>query len=174
MKKGGGIAAVIVLAALMLALLLFAGGRDMGLVLRMTLGRPLTVGRHIAAESISEFYYTLSTSTDPPSYQRYRFYLQDGSWYFYHETRAGRHWPLTEADISASGTLLLTDTDAQAFLNMLQHGCVTSRRNEAETGAGGPWLYLYWQGDGGKYQQFSFAGYEQRSAFEALCARLCG
>ena len=161
-------------AALMLALLLFAGERDMGLVLRMTLGRPLTVGNHIAAESISEFYYTLSTSTDPPHYQRYRFYLQDGSWQLFCETREGQSWPLTEKDITHSAAVSLSDADTAELMRCLQGGAVTRRGSGTETGGREPALYLYWQQDGGEYQQFSFAGYEQRSAFEALCARLCG
>ena len=108
-------------AALMLALLLFAGERDMGLVLRMTLGRPLT-----------------------------------------------------EKDITHSAVVSLSGADAAELMRCLQGGAVTRRGSGTETGGREPALYLYWQQDGGKYQQFSFAGYEQRSAFEALCARLCG
>ena len=127
-------------AALMLALLLFAGERDMGLVLRMTLGRPLTVGSHIAAESISEFYYTLSTSTNPPHYQRYRFYLQDGSWQLFCETREGQSWPLTEKDITHSAVVSLSGADAAELMRCLQGGAVTRRGSGTETGGREPAL----------------------------------
>ena len=38
-----------------------------------------TVGRDIKIDDITEFYYTYSSSTNPPDYQRYRFYVEDGT-----------------------------------------------------------------------------------------------
>ena len=67
--------------------------------------KELTVGADIGQEDVTEFYYTLSSSTDPPRYQRYRFFLEEGRPFFYHEKREGDHWPLRESDITVSGLL---------------------------------------------------------------------
>ena len=46
-----------------------------------------TVGKDILSDDITDFYYTYDTSTYPPEFQRYRFYAEDGRYYFYHETK---------------------------------------------------------------------------------------
>ena len=75
----------------------------------------INVGTDILYEDITDFYYTYDASTAPPHYQRYRFYVEDGQHYFYHETREGGGWPQTEADITRSGTVELTDSQWAAF-----------------------------------------------------------
>ena len=50
---------------------------------------------------------------------------------------------------------------------------VTQYQNqESETGGSGPWLYLYWKGDGGKYQEFSFLTVNEKNSFEEFCEEL--
>ena len=90
---------LLLLLVLLLAVLPFAGQTER------------IVGADIADEDIADFYYTYSTSTDPPFYQRYRFYVEDGKKLFYHETREGGGWPQTEENITLSGTVELTEAD---------------------------------------------------------------
>ncbi len=56
----------------------------------------IPVGTDIEAEDITDFYYTVSTSTATPFFLRYRFCAEDGKKTFYHETREGGGWPQTE------------------------------------------------------------------------------
>ena len=128
-----------------------------------------TVGTDIGEDEISEFYYTYSTSTNPPEYQRYRFYTEDGKRLFYHEKREGDCWPLTEDNITVSGTVGLTAEEWDEFFDSVEGGRVTARGDDSSTGGSGPYLYLYWSDDGFEYQQFSFASNEKQAAFEALC-----
>ena len=132
----------------------------------------MTVGDDIAAEDITQFYYTYSSSTNPPKYQRYRFYAEDGAHWFYHEKREGRHWPLTEADITASGSVKLSDEQWAAFFDLVKGGKVEKRKEHLESGSSGPWLFLYWNGDRSKYQEFSFPSWGARKSFEEYCVRL--
>ena len=132
----------------------------------------ISVGTDITAEDITDFYYTYSTSTDPPFYQRYRFYMEDGKKLFYHETREGGGWPQTEEDITLSGTVILTEADWSAFFACICNGEVNPHNDEILDGDSGPWMYLYWTGDEGQHQEFTFASPEKRFEFEKLCSRL--
>lgn len=134
--------------------------------------RERTVGKDIIAEDITEFVYTRSASSAPPCYQRYRFYREDGTWMLYHETRKDSHWPLTEADIISSGSIGLTDSACAEWMAYLNGGMVKKRTKHTEAGGKGPWMYLYWNGDRSKYQEFSFASFTTRSSFEAYCEAL--
>ena len=131
-----------------------------------------TVGANISMDEITEFYYTEDASTDPPHFQRFRFYTEDGAYYFYHEKREGDHWPLTEEDATVTGTLELTEEEWTTFFGLLEGGTVTKREEHLESGGSGPWLYLYWTGDKGKIQEFSFRDAETRLAFEDYCNEL--
>ena len=133
-----------------------------------------SVGKEISVEDIIDFYYTYDASTDPPHYQRYRFYTEDGRYYFFHETRQGDSWPQTEEDITASGTAELTDEEWTVFCDLLRGGSVKARCEEDVDGDPGPWLYLYWTGDEGEYQEYSFHSYSDRNAFETFCSVLAG
>ena len=132
----------------------------------------LTVGTDVKAEEITEFWYTLSASTYPPRYQRYRFYAEEGRRCFYHEKREGDHWPLREADITVAGTRELTQAEWASFLSLLRDGTVRKRAEHPEDGDPGPWLYLYWTGDRGQWQEYAFPSLQACSAFEELCAAL--
>jgi hypothetical protein len=130
------------------------------------------VGQTVMKQDVRDFFYTLSSSTNPPQFQRWRFYEEDGKKYFYHEKREGDHWPLREGDITISGTRELTEAQWDEFFECLQGGSVQRRRDSLESGGRGPWLYLYWRGDRGVIQQFDFADASSRLAFEDLCRRL--
>ena len=132
-------------------------------------GREMTVGKRVALKDITEFYYTEAASTNPPSYQRYRFYLSDGKYLFYHEKREGDHFPLREADVTVSGTVELSEEQWAEFLACVDGGSVQKRTESTDSGSSGPWLYLYWKGDRSRYQEFSFASTAQQAAFLALC-----
>jgi hypothetical protein len=156
-----GLCAVLLLAAVILGTYVFSR-------------KEWTVGKQIAPDAITEFYCTYSSSANPPDYQRYRFYRQENGYWLYHETRAGDHWPLTEEDITLSGTVALQEGQWTQLMQLLNDGKVVRRSDSAEAGGSGPWLYLYWTGDKGEYQVFSFAAYDKLAAFESLCAELAG
>ncbi|MBQ6560076.1 MAG: hypothetical protein IJL85_04510 [Erysipelotrichaceae bacterium] len=131
-----------------------------------------TVGKDIKQEDITEFYYTYATSTFPPDYQRYRFYVEDGVHYFYHEKREGEHWPLEEDDITVCGTKELTEEEWNAFFECLSGGTVQKRSDDVVDGDAGPWFYLYWKNDHGDLQEYRFASWDDEKAFEEFCIRL--
>ena len=135
-------------------------------------GRQRTVGTDILLSDVTEFYYTTAASTNPASRQQYRFYIEGEQWWFYHESREGSHWPLTEKDITACGAKQLSQQEYEQFAESISGGSVTKRTENADSGSRGPWLYLYWKGDKGKYQQFAFADYTAQQNFEQLCAEL--
>lgn len=134
--------------------------------------REKTVGKDIAIDDITEFYWTYATSTFPPEYQRYYFSAEDGMFRFYHETRKGERFPLQEEDITVSGTLELTEEEWNTFFAYLENGTVRPREENIDSGDAGPWTYLYWKNDRGDIQQFSFESYAKASSFEAFCQKL--
>ena len=135
--------------------------------------RQRTVGTDIPAAEITEFYCTTATSTNPAYWRQYRFYMEGEQWWFFHETRHGNHWPLTEADtVISCGAKELSQQEYEQFTACISGGRVTKREESTDSGSKGPWLYLYWKGDKGKYQQFSFAEYSAQTAFEDLCEKL--
>ena len=130
--------------------------------------------RKIPAGDITEFYYTFENINANAFYQRYRFYSEDGKHLFYHETREkpGQYGPATEEDITSSGTAELSEEEWKEFLSFLKDGTVTARRDDTEAGDSGPWMFIYWKKDKGKYQVFEFASYEERVRFEGFCSEL--
>lgn len=134
--------------------------------------RELAVGTDISEKDITEFFYTYSSSAYPPSYQRYRFYKEEEAYHFYHEKREGNDWPLTEEHTTLSGSAELSEEEWTEFLRCLNGGEVKGRTESSEAGGSGPWLYLYWEGDRGKYREFTFLSAAAETAFEELCAEL--
>ena len=132
------------------------------------------VGTDIDFADITDFYYTYDASTNPPFFQRYRLYVEDGRTLFYHETRENGGWPQTEEDITVSGTVELSEAQVEAFRACLEGGTVRPREESLDTGDAGPWLFLYWTGDRGENQAFTFPSWEAQTRFEALCADLRG
>lgn len=107
--------------------------------------------RDIPVDDITAFYYTVENINFNASYQRYRFSVEDGAYLFDHETRErpGDYGPTTEADITASGTVALTDREWADFLAYLKDGTVSAREKSADAGSAGPWTFLYWKNDRG-------------------------
>ncbi|MCR5442380.1 MAG: hypothetical protein K6E89_01360 [Sphaerochaetaceae bacterium] len=135
-------------------------------------GRTEVVGKGIKPADITEFWYTYSSSVNPPEFRRYRFYIDDGVWHFYHERREGNHWPLSESDITVSGDIVLPEDHLEELFRCLEGGSVRARGSSAESGNSGPWLYLFWKGDKSKYQEYSFGSYSDRLSLEVLCISL--
>ena len=127
------------------------------------------VGSDIADEDIHDFYYTRASSTFPPEYQRYRFYTEDGEYLFFHETREGEVFPLTEEYATRTGTVALTGDEWARFLDSIAGGTVKAREESLDSGDEGPWMYLYYEGDQGSIQEYSFPDYGARLDFEAMC-----
>ena len=132
------------------------------------------VGTDILFEDITDFCYTYDASTDPPHYQRYRFFVEDGKHLFYHETREGGGWPQDEADITRSGTIELTEEQWAAFCDLLQGGTAVRREEHTDSGDAGPWLYIYRRGGETEGRAFSFDRPGSLLAFEEFCADLAG
>ena len=162
MKKAIRLAVLIIAAVILILLGTSSSGRK----------RQMRVGLDIQTTAISEFYYTYSSSTNPPEYQRYHFYKENGKWIFYHEKREGNHWPLTEDDITASGRIELSTDLQDYFFGFLTDGEVSKRKEDTSSGGSGPWLYLYWNGDKSVYQEFSFESYGKLKEFEVFCREM--
>ncbi|MBO4686022.1 MAG: hypothetical protein J5628_05150 [Lachnospiraceae bacterium] len=138
------------------------------------LKKEFVVGKDIAKEDILQFYFTYDSSTYPPEFQRYRFYTEGGKLLFYHEKREGDHWPLSESDATVTGTRELSAAEWDTMFSFLCGGTARAREEHLESGGRGPWLFLYWKGDRGKIQEFTFASYEKQREFEAFCVALKG
>lgn len=130
--------------------------------------------RKIPVEDVSEFYYTRENINFNASYQRYRFFKEDGSCMFFHETREkpGAYGPTTEKDVTNSGTFELTAEEWNVFLAFLKDGRVSARKDPAESGGSGPWTFLYWKNDKGKDRVFEFPTYDASVRFEEYCRSL--
>lgn len=91
---------------------------------------------------------------------------------FYHEKREGDKVFLTEEDIAVSGEIELTSEEWEEIWICLSGGIVKNRTENTVSGGDGPWLYLYWDGDKNKCQEFTFADLEKETTFEELCVKL--
>ena len=137
-------------------------------------GSAKIVGKDVQTSDITDFYYTEENINYDAFYQRYRFYVEDGKHMFFHETRERRndYGPCTEDDATLIGTIELTDEQWSEFTGLVSGGTVKAREDSADSGGSGPWLYLYWTDDKGKYQQFSFDSYGTQTKFEEFCRDL--
>lgn len=134
-------------------------------------GKTMIVGKNISQEDITDFYFTYDSSTNPPYFQRYRLYLEEGKHYFYHEKREGDHWPLTESDVTISGKKELSEEEWENFYELLEGGTVEKRKEHLESGGRGPWLFIYWKKDKGRFQEYSFESYDKQLEFEKYCKK---
>ena len=128
-----------------------------------------TLDENIKFDQISDFYYTIDASTNPPICQRYRVYTVNDVHAFYYEKRDGDHWPLTESDISSSGQTDLTEEQWTAFCRCIEGGKVSKRSDDADSGRSGPWFFIYWEGDKGVNQVFEFRDLDARYDFRKWC-----
>lgn len=130
--------------------------------------------RKIPFDDITEFYYTVENVNYDAFYQRYRFYTEDGKYMFYHETREkpGEYGPTTERDITKSGAVILSADEWKNFIGFLKDGTVSAKNDPDESGESGPWTFIYWKNDKGKYRAFDFKSYDTRVEFEGFCSAL--
>lgn len=134
--------------------------------------KTMIVGKDIIENDFNEFFYTYATTTYPPEFQRYRFYMEDGEYMFYHEKREGDSVFLTEDDITVNGSMKLSEEEWQIFWDYMKKGTVKKRTSSDASGGKGPWLYLYWDGDEEIIQEFSFDEYDTVLDFEQFCIDL--
>lgn len=134
----------------------------------------MKVDKEILMKDIRDFYYTKSNINYDAFYQRYRFYVEGGKNYFFHETRErkGKYGPCTEADTTLKGTVELTGDQWKKFYELVSGGTVEKREESADAGGSGPWLYLYWTNDRDSIQQFSFESYKKEKEFVGFCKSL--
>ena len=139
----------------------------------VTLNSKIT-NRKIPVTDITDFYYNVENINFNAYYQRYRFYVEDGKFMFLHETRQieNDYGPTSEKDRTRYGVFELTEEEWLDFIALIQDGEVVARTESMETGDEGPRTYLYWKGDKGKYQEFSFPSYGVRQEFVAFCEAL--
>lgn len=160
MGRSMKIAAIIAVAALAVAIyLIFC--RD----------RTLRVAQ-IGEARFRDFYFTYASTTDPPKFQRYRIYADGEGRYFYHEKREGHKVFLTEDDITISGTIGMTDEEWQKFWAIIKDGTVSERTEDTRSGGSGPWLFIYWDGDGDTKQVLDLAEPAAAMELEKLCEEL--
>lgn len=142
-------------------------------------GRETINGTDIAFEDVVDFYYTYDWIGYNAFYQRYRFYVEDGKYLFFHETRKTEDdygWN-TEEDITASGTRELSDEEWKTFLEFLNKGTIQTPEESADAGDGasGPWQYVYYRkGKDTERMEFLFDSLGSRTDFEEFCAALAG
>ena len=130
--------------------------------------------RNIPVADVRDFYYTYENINYNAFYQRYRFYAEDGKYMFFHETRERPNdygWT-TEEDRTAVGTIEIGEAGWAEAMELLKDGTVSRRKDSAEAGDSGPWLYIYWKGDKDKDQVFAFASYKDLKTFEEYCRKL--
>ncbi len=133
-----------------------------------------TDGSGFSAEDITDFYYTYNWIGYNAEYLRYRFYADDGKYFFFHESRGTRDdygWN-TEDDVISSGTVELTEEQWAAFFTCLKGGTVKSRSEEVLDGDSGPWMYLYLKGDDPAGLEYAFPSQAARSDFAEFCEGL--
>ena len=68
----------------------------------------------------------------------------------------------------------LTDEQWKQVFELFSGGKVREKEESVESGGSGPWLYLYWRNDKGRYIEFEFESVEKKLAFEQLCGQLKG
>ena len=138
----------------------------------LLLNSPKTVDKSVKEDDFKEFYYTYSSTVNPPEYQRYRIYTDGDKKMFYHEKREGNNTFLTEEDITVAGEIELTPAEWDTFWSYVSGGTVKNRRENTKAGGAGPWLYLYWNGDKNKCQEFTFENDVKKASFEEFCIEL--
>ena len=135
-----------------------------------TLRSEWIVGKDIKKEDITEFYYTDSATTNPPRFQRYHFYVENGIYLFTHEKREGEDIFPTEKDITETGSLELTEEEWNKFFELINSGVVTKRSDITNLNDGtSKDLFLYWNNDKNDSQVFNFESSNKMLEFEKYC-----
>ena len=132
-------------------------------------------GTKVHLGDVNDFYYTYEWVGYNAEYQRYRFFVEDGKYKFYHEARKieGDYGWASEKDITSQGTVELTEDEWAQFLGTIRTGELKKPKESLEDGDSGPWLYLYYQKrNKTERMEFSFTDDESRTAFGELCETL--
>lgn len=129
------------------------------------------VGKKIKKEDVKAFFYTLSSSAYPAKCETYVFYTQKDEYKFECNKKEGKHFPLLDGDVVFSTEKTVSDVVWNTLFECLQGGKVTKRKAHLETGVLLS-LYLYWEGDRDKWQEFSFETLGKKLEFERLCQML--
>ncbi len=163
-----------VIAGLLLGVMLTACGVGEDTGDMRLFSKNMIVGKDIMSDDITDFYFTEENINYNACYQRYRFYMEDGKHFFFHETRERKndYGPCTEEDTTRTGTIELSDEQWSQFYSLVEGGIVKVRGESDEAGDTGPWLYLYWTNDKSKYQKFTFASYAEGQSFVEYCISL--
>ena len=81
-------------------------------------------GTKVHLGDVNDFYYTYEWVGYNAEYQRYRFFVEDGKYKFYHEARKieGDYGWASEKDITSQGTVELTEDEWAQFLGTIRTG----------------------------------------------------
>ena len=66
----------------------------------------------------------------------------------------------------------LTEEHWSAFCKCIEGGKVTKRTDSIDSGDSGPWLFIYWEGDKGRNQVFSFRDLDAQYDFRKWCEEM--
>lgn len=131
------------------------------------------VGKDIVIDDVKDFYYTYHHVNYNPEYQRYRFYKNNDEYIFFHDLRKKDGYGfLDENDSIRKGEIKLNKEEWEKFYSLIIDGKVIKKKDNAESGDSGPWMYLYWKNDKDKYQEYYFASYEKQLEFKEYCESL--
>ena len=155
-----------ILAAVMMFCLMLCGCTK--------LKNELRIGTDTKEEDIRDFYYTFENINYNASYQRYRFYTEDGKHMFFHETRERKddYGPATEKDTTAKGSGELSEEEWKQFVSLVNGGTAEKRKDDASAGSRGPWMYIYLNNDVEEGRKYLFPSLDERKQFETFCEAL--
>ena len=132
-------------------------------------------GTKISLTDVVDFYYTYEWIGYNAEYLRYRFYMEDGKHWFYHEARKveNDYGPAGKDDITSTGTVELSQEDWDKFLGLIKDGKISKPEESTSTGDSGPWLYIYYiKGKDTVRMAYAFDPHAAISDFEEYCAEL--
>ena len=131
--------------------------------------RKMIVGKDVKIADITEFFYTCSSSSYPPSFFRYHFSIEDDKYMYHYEKREGKSWPLSEENITDSVSVELSHEDWEKFFDCLDGGILTKRSENISDGGKSKDIFMYCKGELSNYQEFSFETHSKEKVFDELC-----
>ncbi len=137
-------------------------------------GNSVIEGTKVGIDDISDFYYTYENINYNAFYQRYRFFIKDGKYMFFHETRERKndYGPCEEEDAIRKGEFELNEKQWSDFYDLIKEGKANKRNESVEDGDSGPWMFIYSDKLVKEGYEYHFASYDARCKFEDFCASL--